>query len=406
VLVHGDLVGASYTIREEVARDDSGIVYEAKDMLLDRLVAIKLNPDPSQPSMIFEARRCGAVRDECAAAIYSMGNHQGAEYIVGERVTGTLLATILEGAQLTPDEYLAKLRKLTAAVARAHDAGIAIGDISGATVLVGADGRLVLGRLSLSQVPSLGPTGEIVAPEVVRGEAVMTNAAAAKRIDLYALGCIAIEMACGEPPFRDEDHERELKGHAHDPPPRLADLRTDLPGDLSDLVEWMLSKHASQRPPSAHEVLAQIDAIRERVGSATRTLRVLIVDDDTARARWLWSLARRAHSAAHVEIASEGTDAAHKLNRDHPDLVFIDGALRGVMNALELVMYIRGLESEHSAQLVAIGAASSRDKSVFDAVSVPFIEDDESLATSVLDRVRAMVQTPPRRRKPRVTVSG
>ena len=405
MLVHGDLVGASYTIREEVARSETGIVYEAKDMLLDRLVAIKIATDPSLGSMMFEARRCAAVRDDCAAAIYGMGTHQGAEYIVGERVTGTILSKVLED-QLSPEVYLGKLRRLTAAVAHTHEAGIAIGDLSGATVLVGADERLVLGRLSLSQVPALGRHGQILAPEVIRGEAQLTNPAAAAKIDLYALGCVAIELASGAPPFDDDSAQNELRGHAQEPPPRLADLRGDLPGDLSDLVEWLLAKHPSQRPPSAAEVLSQLDAIRDRAGGHSRTLRVLIVDDDTARARWMWSLARRAYSAAHVEIASEGTDAAHKLNRDHPDLVFIDGALRGVMNALELIMYIRGLDTESSAHLVAIGAATSRDRTLFDNVNVPFLEDDETLANAILARVRTTAQAPPRRRRARVTVSG
>ncbi|MBA3465045.1 MAG: hypothetical protein H0T46_34240 [Deltaproteobacteria bacterium] len=405
MLVHGDLVGASYTIREEVARSETGIVYEAKDMLLDRLVAIKLATDPSLGSMMFEARRCAAVRDDCAASIYGMGTHQGAEYIVGERVTGTILSKVLED-QLSPEVYLIKLRRLTAAVAHTHEAGIAIGDISGSTVLVGADERLVVGRLSLSQVPALGRHGRILAPEVIRGEAELMNPAAAAKVDLYALGCVAIELASGAPPFDHDDAQAEVHGHAQEPPPRLADLRGDLPGDLSDLVEWLLAKHPSQRPPSAAEVLSQLDAIRDRAGGHSRTLRVLIVDDDTARARWLWSLARRAHSAAHVEIASEGTDAAHKLNRDHPDLVFIDGALRGVMNALELIMYIRGLDTESSAQLVAIGAASDRDRTLFANVNVPFIEADESLANAILARVRTTAQAPPRRRRARVTISG
>jgi serine/threonine protein kinase len=405
VLVHGDLVGASYTVREEVARSETGIVYEAKDMLVDRLVAIKIATDPSLGSMMFEARRCAAVRDDCAASIYGMGTHLGAEYIVGERVTGTILSKVLED-QLSPQVYLGKLRRLTAAVAHTHEAGIAIGDISGASVLVGADERLVLGRLSLSQVPSFGRHGQILAPEVIRGEAELTNPAAAAKVDLYALGCVAIELASGAPPFDDDDPQLELRGHAQEPPPRLADLRTDLPGDLSDLVEWLLAKHPAQRPPSAAEVLSQLDAIRDRAGGHSRTLRVLIVDDDTARARWLWSLARRAHSAAHVEIASEGTDAAHKLNRDHPDLVFIDGALRGVMNALELIMYIRGLDTESSAQLVAIGAATARDRTLFDNVNVPFLEDDETLANAILARVRTTAQAPPRRRRARVTISG
>ena len=405
-VAHGDIVGSVYAIHEEIARVDNGVVFEARDMLLDRKVALKLAwRDPGLPTMILEARRCAAVRDACAADIYGMGTHQGIEYIVGERISGTLLRDLLD-KPMSPEEYLAKLRGVTAAVTRAHDAGIAIGDISGSTVLAAADGRLVLGRLSLSQVPAFGPHGQILAPEVVRGEVEATNPAAAAMIDLYGLGCIAIEMARGAPPFADDDHEAELRGHAHDPPPRLADLRTDIPGDLSDLVEWLLSKHPSQRPPSAAEVLAQIDAIRDRVGNHSRTIRVLIVDDDTARARWLWSLARRAYSAANVEIASEGSDAAHKINRDHPDLVFIDGALTGVMNALELIMYMRGLEIEQHAQLVAIGAATARDRAVFENVNVPFIDDDEGLAAAVLAQVRSTARTPPRRRKARTTVSG
>lgn len=405
-VARGDLIGASYTVREEIARTNDGVVVEAKDMLLDRLVAIKLAwKDPGYPSMMFEARRCAAVRDACAAGIYGMGTHQGIEYVVGERLFGRLLRDVLE-APLGAEAYLTKLRGVAAAVARAHEAGIAIGDISGSTVLVGPDDRLVLGRLSLSQVPAFGPHGQILAPEVVRGEIEASNPAAAAMIDLYGLGCIAIEMARGAPPFADDDHEVELRGHAHDPPPRLADLRTDLPGDLSDLVEWLLAKRPAQRPASAAEVLAQIDAIQHRIGTAARPLRVLIVDDDTARARWMWSLARRAYAAASVEIASEGTDAAHKLNRDHPDLVFIDGALRGVMNALELIMYVRGLEGEQTAQLVVIGAVSSRDRTLFENVAVPFIEDDETLAASILARVRTAARTPPRRRKPRTTVSG
>src|SRR6185436_3415804 len=124
---------------------------------------------PGMPSQILEARRCASVRDPCAVAIYGMGNHQGIEYVVGERVIGHLLADVLAIPPSSTD-LLTKFRTLVAAVARAHEAGIAVGDISGATVLVDDDGRMVLGRLSLSQVPAFGRLGRILAPEVVRGE--------------------------------------------------------------------------------------------------------------------------------------------------------------------------------------------------------------------------------------------
>ena len=405
-LTDGEVIASTYQIRGEIARTDTGMVYEARDLLLDRLVAMKFAwRDADTPPLLPEARRCALVRDPCAVAIYGMGNHNNVEYVVAERVEGRLLHDILADGGLPRDLYLAKLRTLIGAVARAHESGIAIGDISGHTILVGSDGRLVVGRLSLSQVPAFGPLGQILAPEVVRGEVEASDPSAAEAIDLYGLGCIAIELARGTPPFTDEDREL-LRGHAYEAPPRLADMRPDLPAELSDLVEWLLAKQPAARPFSAKDVLAQVDAVIERLGTKNRSVRVLIVDDDTARARWLWSIARRAHSSAVVEIASEGTDAAHKLNRDHPDVVFIDASLRGVMNALELCMYARGLDHDHDAQLILVGAVGERDRALFASASVSFIPDDGELANALLDKVRTTIHETPRRRKSRSTISG
>jgi DNA-binding NarL/FixJ family response regulator len=132
----------------------------------------------------------------------------------------------------------------------------------------------------------------------------------------------------------------------------------------------------------------------------------LIVDDDTARARWLWGLARRAHPAVVVETASEGGDAVHKLNRDHPELVLVAAGLRGMMNALELCMYTRGLSHGARMEIVAIGNVPARERPGFDAARVAFIPADSQLGNSVLDRVRATANAAPRRRTKGTTVSG
>jgi serine/threonine protein kinase len=400
----GEVIASTYQVKDEIARTDDGVVFDARDMLLDRPVALKLAwRDPGTPSLIAEARRCAAVRDPCAVQVHGMGTHNGVEFAVAERAVGHLLNVEL-AQQLPPDRYLARLRTLVAAVARAHEAGIAVGDISGATVLVD-NNRLVLGRLSLSQVPAFGPHGQILAPEVVRGEVEASDPAAAEAIDLYGLGCVAIELATGEPPFADGD--KELEGHAYELPPRIADLRNDLPSELSDLVDWLLAKQPGGRPRSVGDVALQLDAMIDRIGSAVRPLRVLIIDDDTARARWLWSLGRRAHAAAIVETASEGTDAAHKLNRDQPDLVFVDAQLRGVMNALELCMYARGHESLRTTEIVLIGSVSDRDAALLSGADVTFLPDDASLPSAFLDRVRSAISD---RRRPsrhtRRTISG
>lgn len=403
----GDVVASMYAVRAEVARTETGVVYEARDMLLDRLVAIKLAwRDPGMPSLVPEARRCAQVRDPCAVAIHGVGNHQGIEYVVAERVVGVLLHDQLL-QRLPADVYLTRLRALIAAVARAHEHGVAVGDLSGATILADPDGRMVLGRLSLSQVPAFGPHGGGLAPEVVRGEVRASDPDAAEAIDLYALGCLAIELGCGAPPFSSDDPREEVRGHALLPPPRLADLRPDLPAELSDLVEWLLAKSPARRPSSARDVLAQLDALLPRLGPPARAVRVLIVDDDTARGRWLWSLVRRAHPSAVVELASEGTGAAHKLHRDKPDLVFVDASLRGAMNALELCMYARGIAAEPPPQLVLIGTLPERDRALFAGAAVPALPESIALANEVIDRVRraAAAAPPPSRRKP-PTVSG
>src|ERR1700744_2906710 len=203
-LVSGEVVASTYVIRDEVARTDTGIVFEARDRLLDPPVAVKLAwRDPGLPSLLAEARRCAAVRDPCAVQVHGMGVHNGVEYVVGERVEGTLLHDELRARPLSEELYLARLRTLTAAVSTAHEGGIAVGDISGATILVGQgdEGRLVLGRLSLSQVAAFGPHGQSLAPEVVRGDVLANDPGAAEAIDLYGLGCIANELASGAPPF-------------------------------------------------------------------------------------------------------------------------------------------------------------------------------------------------------------
>ncbi|MGE0867012.1 MAG: hypothetical protein AB7P03_00515 [Kofleriaceae bacterium] len=405
-LAASEVVASTYAIRDEIARTETGMVFEARDMMLDRPVVLKLAwRDPGAPSLIVEARRCAQVRDTCAVAIFGMGHHNGVEFVVGERVTGRLLSEVL-APTLAAELYLTKLRAVFSAVSRAHEHGVAVGDISGATVLITEDNRVVLGRLSLSQIPAFGRIGQVLAPEVVRGEVPASDPSAAEAIDLYGLGCVAIEMACGTAPFASDDRDTELRGHADQPPPRLIDLRPDLPHELSDLVEWLLSKNPAARPASAQDVVAQIDAIIERLGTKARSIRVLIVDDDGSRARWLWSLARRALAAAQVEIASEGGDAVHKLNRDHPDLVFVSANLRGIMNALELCMYARGLETEHPPQLVVIGDVSQRDRTLFANASVPFIANNGGLANALIERVRTTAAEPQRRRKPRKTVSG
>jgi hypothetical protein len=76
------------------------------------------------------------------------------------------------------------------------------------------------------------------------------------------------------------------------------------------------------------------------------------------------------------------------------------------MNALELCMYVRGLDHEAVSQLILVGNVSDKDRALFESVNVMFIPEDDDLANAILDRVRTSVAETPRRRRPRNTISG
>lgn len=372
-LAIGEVVGSAYTVRRELGRSEGGAVFEAWDMLLERSVALKVAwRDPGTPSLVPEARRCAAVASQgkAAVSVFGVGNHRGAEFITGEFVDGLtardhLRAIAASGTRPSSTELVSLVLSAARALASVHQAGFAVGDLAPETVLITGSERIVFGRFSLGQAPAVGPAGACFAPEVVTGARSAADPAAAAAIDLYGLGCLAIELALGQPPFAGDTVKAVMFGHVHQRPPALAEVRGDLPVELADLVGELLAKDPAARPMDAASVVEQLEIVAERALAGKRSVRVLIVDDDGDRVRQLWSAVRRAHPRSQVDAARDGREAAAKLTRDRPDLVLIDATL-GVahpgMNALELIMYAHGLDEMKGAALVVTGdAVAERD---------------------------------------------
>ncbi len=366
----GEVVNSTYTVRRELVRGDGGSVFEVWDMLVERAAVLKLAwRDPGTPSLVAEARRCSAVaaRGNAAATVFGVGNHRSAEYLAGEYVEGVtardhLRAIAASGARPSASELVTLVLAAARALASVHQAGFAVGDLAPETVLITGEGRVVFGRFSLGQVAGLGPAGVCLAPEVVTGARSAADPAAVAAIDLYGLGALAIELALGQPLFAGDTIKAVMFGHVHQRPPALAEVRTDLPVELADLVAELLAKDPVARPLDAASVVEQLEIVNERAQAGRRSVRVLIVDDDGDRVRQLWSAVRRAHPRSQVDAARDGREAAGKLTRDRPDLVLIDatlGAMNTGMNALELIMYARGLDEMKGALLVVTGDGMS-----------------------------------------------
>jgi serine/threonine protein kinase len=397
-------------------------VFEAWDMLTERVVALKVAwKDPGTPPLLPEARRAAAVRDPAAVAIYAVGNHRGAEFVVAERVVGRTAAELVSaylgaGTAMSGGDVLEVLARAARGLAAAHAAQMTVGDLAGETVLVSggaassssAIGRVVIGALSMGQVPEVSRAATVWAPEIVTKQRALTDPGAQVAVDVYGLGCLAVELATCRPPFLGDSVKATLFGHVHHRPPSIAELRPDLPVELGDLVVELLDKQPGNRP-TASAAAHQLVAIADRAAATRRIIRVLIVDDDGDRVRQLWSVLRRAHPRATVDAARDGGEAVAKMRRDRPDLVVIDTKLAGTMNALELCMYVSGLEDAKGATVAAIvDDVDSADTGVLTQMGAQHVVPrDRELPGALANLIQTVASTPKGGGSHgRITVSG
>jgi CheY-like chemotaxis protein len=190
----------------------------------------------------------------------------------------------------------------------------------------------------------------------------------------------------------------------------IAEVRPDLPVELGDLIAELLAKAPAERPAAA-AAAAQLASITERAAATRKIIRILVVDDDQDRVRQMWSVLRRSHPRATVDAARDGQEAVAKLRRDRPDLVVIDTRLAGSMNALELCMYVSGLEDARGALVAAIvDDVDSADTGVLMRMGANHVVARDAELPQALGELVHQVATAPRfaagATHGRITISG
>ena len=401
----GEVVSSTYQIRELLHSDDHGQVFEAWDMLLERAVAIKVSwRDDDVPSLLPEARAPTSIGHECVADIYGLSNHRNSEYLVAERIPGVALAQhisqIQESGEMIPGpEALELLTALTRGLSAVHAAGYALIRMSTANIAISAEKRLVFSTFALGQ-GQLEAKPPIFAPEVITSRSTPEpGTGAAVACDLYALGCVAVELCTAAPAFPGDTLKALRFAHVHHRPPQLAMIREDIPTELGDLVEELLAKSPDDRPASADDVARQLRTIAERASASRRIVRVLIVDDDPQRVRPLWSVLRRAHACTLVDAVVDVDEAGKKLEGESPDVLILNLDLPGSMNGLEMCMYFRSLEGGKGCVLVALSdSLKEEDSAVLEQIGVNHVLPHSARAYQQLTKLmrklaRGQVQT-------------
>jgi serine/threonine protein kinase len=248
-----------------------GIVYKARNLRLERLVALKvlrsgIGVAPEQEARFHrEARAVARLRHPHIVQIYEIGEHEGLSYLALEYVGGGSLAQHL-------DPYLADIRtavalvaKVARAVQHAHDSGILHRDLKPANILLDEQGEPRISDFGLARVANSSTeitlSGQVMGtptympPEQAGGQTSGIGPAS----DVWALGVILYQLLTGQPPFRAGGVEELLRQILTERAPKLYDLRPGLEPELDWICGKCLAKDPHQRYPSAAALADDLD---------------------------------------------------------------------------------------------------------------------------------------------------
>jgi tetratricopeptide (TPR) repeat protein/tRNA A-37 threonylcarbamoyl transferase component Bud32 len=264
----GVVLSDRYEIIQLLGQGGMGSVYKARDIELDRVVALKV----IRPELADEQTTLKRFKQELILArqvthknvirIFDFGSHQNIKYITMEYVEGRDLATILEERRFSPEEAARIIRQVCRALEAAHAENVIHRDLKPHNILCDETGRVRVmdfGLARLAEVSDLTRTGVVLgtpaymSPEQARGVAVDA------RSDIFSLGIVLYQLLAGQVPFRAETVWAMLLARTQAPPPPPTSFDPGVPGPLSDITMKCLAIDPASRYQSAAEVAADLD---------------------------------------------------------------------------------------------------------------------------------------------------
>jgi serine/threonine-protein kinase len=277
----GKVVAGRYRLEARLGEGGMGIVYRARHVLIDRVVALKLiRPDLRGEThlrawMLREARAANRVDHAHIIDIHDIGETEDGElYLVMELIVGTALSTEVAKGPMPIARGVDILEQMCAALARAHDLGVVHRDLKSDNILLTVRGGrkdfvkiLDFGLAALARDPRLAPKGavfgtpEYMSPEQARGED------AGPQSDLYALGILFFEMLTGQLPFRSTDRDTLLEMQRSSPAPRPRSIKPDISPAAEAIALRLLEKDPRKRYQDAHHLQEELKALQRSLPS-------------------------------------------------------------------------------------------------------------------------------------------
>ncbi|HEU5358572.1 MAG TPA: serine/threonine-protein kinase [Gemmatimonadales bacterium] len=271
-----------YSIDRELGRGGMGVVYLAREVHLDRLVAIKLLPPEraAVPALrarfLREARLAAKLSHPNITPIHAVAETEGFVFFVMAYIDGqTLTERVLERGPLPIADGTRMLREAAWALAHAHGQGLVHRDVKPDNILLeAATGRALVVDFGIAAAAGDAVEAGISGtPDFMSPEQALAGTIDA-RSDLYGLGATAFFAFAGRPPFEGASATEVLAKQVTEPAPSLLSLGLTVPRKVAQLIERCLEKDPADRPASAEAVAEQLSAALEQRRELPVALRV------------------------------------------------------------------------------------------------------------------------------------
>lgn len=269
------IIAERYELLELIGQGGMADVYLAKDIILNRTIAIKILRTSLAKDPIYvtrfqrEASAAAALSHKNIVEIYDVGEDEDEYYIVMEYVPGTTLKElILKRGALHYVEAIDIMKQVVGGIAKAHQLGIIHRDLKPQNILVTDSGVAKIADFGIASMQSLAQVTQTdvimgslhyLAPEIARGEKATVQS------DIYALGIAFYELLRGEVPFNGESPVNIALKHMQDDLPSLLEFNPSIPQSVENIIIKATAKNLNDRYHNATEMLDDLNTCLDRL---------------------------------------------------------------------------------------------------------------------------------------------